>query len=43
MSRKKVPEQLKPRRIDIGARAETKAAKPESHPKRIDMGGQRAA
>jgi hypothetical protein len=35
-----VPEQLV---IDIGARAETKAAKPESQPKQIDTGGQRAA
>ena len=39
---REVPEQLKPQRIDIGARAETKAAKPESQPKQIDMGGQKA-
>jgi molecular chaperone IbpA len=40
---REVPEQLKPRRIDIGARAETKAAKPESQPKQIDTGAQKAA
>jgi molecular chaperone IbpA len=40
---REVPEQLKPRRIEIGARAETKAAKPECQPKQIDTGGQKAA
>ena len=40
---REVPEQLKPRRIDIGARAETKAAKPESQPKQIDTDAQKAA
>ena len=40
---REVPEQLKPRRIEIGARAETKAAKQESQPKQIDAGAQKAA
>jgi molecular chaperone IbpA len=40
---REVPEQLKPRRIEIGARGETKAAKQENQPKQIDVGGQRAA
>ena len=40
---REVPEQLKPRRIEIGARAETKAAKQENQPKQIDTGAQKAA
>ena len=40
---REVPEQLKPRRIEIGARAETKTAKPENQPKQIDTGAQKAA
>jgi molecular chaperone IbpA len=40
---REVPEQLKPRRIEIGARAETKAAKHENQPKQIDTGAQKAA
>jgi molecular chaperone IbpA len=40
---REVPEQLKPRRIDIGARADAKDAKSESQPKQIDTGAQKAA
>jgi molecular chaperone IbpA len=40
---REVPEQLKPRRIEIGTRAETKAAKQENQPKQIDTGTQKAA
>jgi len=40
---REIPEQLKPRRIDIGTRAETTTAKPESQPKQIDTGAQKAA
>ena len=40
---REVPEQLKPRRIEIGARAETKPAKQENQPKQIDTGAQKAA
>jgi molecular chaperone IbpA len=40
---REVPEQLKLRRIDLGARAETKAAKSESQPKQIDTGTPKAA
>jgi molecular chaperone IbpA len=40
---REVPEQLKPRRIEIGTRAETKAAKQENQPKQIDTGAQKAA
>ena len=40
---REVPEQLKPRRIEIGARAEPKAPKQESQPKQIDIGAQKAA
>ena len=39
---REVPEQLKPRRIEIG-RAETKAVKQEAQPKQIDTGAQKAA
>jgi molecular chaperone IbpA len=38
---REVPEQLKPRRIEIGARAEPKAAKRENQPKQIDTGARR--
>ena len=40
---REVPEQLKPRRIEIGARPESKAAKQENQPKQIDTGAQKAA
>jgi molecular chaperone IbpA len=40
---REVPEQLKPRRIEIGPRAETKAARHENQPKQIDTGAQKAA
>ena len=40
---REMPEQLKPRRIEIGTRAETKAAKQENQPKQIDTGTQKAA
>jgi molecular chaperone IbpA len=40
---REMPEQLKPRRIEIGTRAETKAAKQENQPKQIDTGAQKAA
>ena len=40
---REVPEQLKPRRIEIGARAKTKAARQESQPKQIDTSAQKAA
>jgi molecular chaperone IbpA len=40
---REVPEQLKPRRIEIGARADTKAVKPENQPKQINTGAQKAA
>jgi molecular chaperone IbpA len=40
---REVPEQLKPRRIEIGAGAETKVAKQENQPKQIDTGTQKAA
>jgi molecular chaperone IbpA len=40
---REVPEQLKPRRIEIGARTETKTGKPENQPKQIDSGAQKAA
>ncbi len=40
---REVPEELKPRRIEIGARAETKSAKQDNQPKRIDTHAQKAA
>jgi molecular chaperone IbpA len=40
---REVPEALKPRRIEIGARTETKAAKQENQPKQIETGAQKAA
>jgi molecular chaperone IbpA len=40
---REVPEALKPRRIEIGARAETKAAKQESQPKQIDISAKKVA
>ncbi len=40
---REVPEQLKPRRIQIGTAAETKAAQQDNQPKQIDTGAQRAA
>jgi molecular chaperone IbpA len=40
---REVPEQLKPRRIEIGARAETKVVKPDNQSKQIDIGAQKAA
>ena len=38
---REVPEQLKPRRIEIGAGAETKAAKQDNQPKQIDTAPRR--
>ncbi len=38
-----VPEQLKPRRIEIGAGAETKAAKQDNQPKQIDISAKKVA
>jgi molecular chaperone IbpA len=40
---REVPEQLKPRRIEIGARAETKTAKQDNQPKQIDIGAKKVA
>jgi molecular chaperone IbpA len=40
---REVPEQLKPRRIDISAGEGTKIAKQENQPKQIDIGAQKAA
>jgi molecular chaperone IbpA len=40
---REVPEQLKPRRIDISAGAGTKIAQQENQPKQIDIGAQKAA
>ena len=40
---REVPEQLKPRRIDISAGEGTKIAKQEKQPKQIDIGAQKAA
>jgi molecular chaperone IbpA len=40
---REVPEELKPRRIEIGARAETKVAKQDNQPKQIETGTQKAA
>ena len=40
---REVPEELKPRRIQIGTAAETKAAQQNNQPKQIDTGAQRAA
>jgi molecular chaperone IbpA len=40
---REVPEQLKPRRIDISASAGTKIAKQENQPKQIDIGAEKAA
>jgi molecular chaperone IbpA len=38
-----VPEQLKPRRIDVGSGATTKVATPDDQQKRIDVSGKKAA
>jgi molecular chaperone IbpA len=38
-----VPEQLKPRRIEIGSPAETRAAKSDNQQKQIDLSAQQAA
>jgi molecular chaperone IbpA len=38
-----IPEQLKPRRIEIGSSAGANAAKPDNPPKQIDVGGKKAA
>jgi molecular chaperone IbpA len=40
---REVPEQLKPRRIEISAGEGTKIAKQENQPKQIDIGAQKAA
>jgi molecular chaperone IbpA len=40
---REVPEELKPRRIQIGTAAETKAARQDNQPKQIDIGAQKAA
>jgi molecular chaperone IbpA len=40
---REVPEQLKPRRIEIGARADMKSAKQDNQPKQIDTGANKAA
>ena len=40
---REVPEELKPRRIQIGAAAETKAAQQDNQPKQIDRDAQKAA
>jgi molecular chaperone IbpA len=40
---REVPEELKPRRIQIGTAAETKVAQQDNQPKQIDTGAQRAA
>jgi molecular chaperone IbpA len=40
---REVPEELKPRRIEIGAGAETKGAKQDNQPKQIDKNGPKAA
>jgi molecular chaperone IbpA len=40
---REVPEQMKPRRIEIGAVADTKAAKQENQPKQINPGTPKAA
>jgi molecular chaperone IbpA len=40
---REVPEQLKPRRVQIGTAAETKVAQQDNQPKQIDIGAQKAA
>ena len=40
---REVPEQLKPRRIEIRSTAETKTAQQDNQPKQIDIGAQKAA
>jgi molecular chaperone IbpA len=40
---REVPEQLKPRRIQIGTAAETKVTQQDNQPKQIDIGAQKAA
>jgi molecular chaperone IbpA len=40
---REVPEQLKPRRIEIGAGAETIPAKPDSQQKQVDVSAKKAA
>ena len=40
---REVPEQLKPRRIEIRSTAETKVAKQDNQPKQIDIGAKKAA
>ena len=40
---REVPEERKPRRIQIGTAAETKAVQQDNQPKQIDTGAQRAA
>ena len=40
---REVPEQLKPRRIEIRSTTETKVAQQDNQPKQIDTGAQRAA
>ena len=40
---REVPEQLKPRRIEIRSTTETKAAQRDNLPKQIDIGSQKAA
>jgi molecular chaperone IbpA len=40
---REVPEELKPRRIQIGTAAETKVAQQDNQPKQIDIGAQKAA
>ena len=40
---REVPEQLKPRRIEIGSGNETNAAKQDDQPKQIDVSAKKAA
>jgi molecular chaperone IbpA len=40
---REVPEELKPRRIQIGTAAETKVTQQDNQPKQIDIGAQKAA
>jgi molecular chaperone IbpA len=40
---REVPEELKPRRIEIRSTTETKAAQQDNQPKQIDIGAPKAA
>jgi len=40
---REVPEQLKPRRIEIRSTTETEAAQQDNQPKQIDIGAHKAA